>query len=169
MRYSVDGQILTDIADAINAKTGGTTALAPGDMADEIESIPSGGGGRGYATGTYTLAAAADKIEFNPGLSFTPKIFAIYANSPSYADNGCVGATLMLSVPIDLLGPDSRLVHYCYDVMETRATWGTNSHLQANQTIANVDPALTSTAVSMPCRNGNYKWFAGEYTWEAWE
>ena len=42
MRYSIDGQIL---ADAINAKTGGTTALAPGDMADEIDNIPSGGGG----------------------------------------------------------------------------------------------------------------------------
>lgn len=43
MRYSIEGKILADIADAINAKTGGTAALAPGDMADEIDSISGGG------------------------------------------------------------------------------------------------------------------------------
>ena len=43
MRYSIEGKILADIVDAINAKTGGTAALAPGDMADEIDSISGGG------------------------------------------------------------------------------------------------------------------------------
>lgn len=57
MRYSIEGQILTDIADAINTKTGGTTALAPGDMADEIGSISDGGGGATAYTISGTGAA----------------------------------------------------------------------------------------------------------------
>ena len=46
-RYSIDGAILEDIADAINAKTGETAAMAPGEMADAISSI-SGGGNPNY-------------------------------------------------------------------------------------------------------------------------
>lgn len=42
-RYSIDGAILEDIADAINAKTGETVAMAPGEMADAISSISGGG------------------------------------------------------------------------------------------------------------------------------
>ena len=42
-RYSIDGQILTDIADAINEKTGGTNPMAPGAMADAISRISGGG------------------------------------------------------------------------------------------------------------------------------
>lgn len=42
-RYSIDGAILEDIADAINAKTGETAAMAPGEMADAISSISGGG------------------------------------------------------------------------------------------------------------------------------
>ena len=45
MRYTINGQILTDIANAIRTKTGGTAALSPGAMAAEIESISSGGDG----------------------------------------------------------------------------------------------------------------------------
>lgn len=65
MRYSIDGQILTDIADAINAKTGGTTALPPGDMADEIDSI-SGGGAQAYTiSGTgATHVSVTDNVGF---------------------------------------------------------------------------------------------------------
>lgn len=66
MRYSIDGQILTDIADAINAKTGGTTALAPGDMADEIDSISGGGGAQAYTiSGTgATHVSVTDDVGF---------------------------------------------------------------------------------------------------------
>lgn len=65
MRYSIEGQILTDIADAINAKTGGTTAMAPGDMADEIDSI-SGGGAQAYTiSGTgATHVSVTDNVGF---------------------------------------------------------------------------------------------------------
>lgn len=41
-RYSIDGAILEDIADAINAKTGEAAAMTPGEMADAISSISGG-------------------------------------------------------------------------------------------------------------------------------
>lgn len=60
-RYSIDGAILDDIADAINAKTGETVAMAPGEMADAISSISGGGAvlvasktvGNGYVLYTF--------------------------------------------------------------------------------------------------------------------
>lgn len=41
-RYSIDGQILTDIANAINEKTGETAAMVPGEMAEKIAEIEGG-------------------------------------------------------------------------------------------------------------------------------
>lgn len=41
--YIIQGQTLTDIADAIRAKTGGSAAMTPVEMPDEIASIQSGG------------------------------------------------------------------------------------------------------------------------------
>ena len=89
MRYSIDGQSLADIADAINAKTGGTTALAPQDMADEIDSISGGGGNPNYVeTVTGTLA--------NPWGSVTPATLqtAISGNN----------ATALLTVDASAIG-----------------------------------------------------------------
>ena len=44
-KYVIDSETLTDIADAIRSKTGGSGAIATEDMADEIGAIPSEGGG----------------------------------------------------------------------------------------------------------------------------
>lgn len=44
-KYQIDGTTLTDIGDAIRSKTGGSALIYAEDMADAIESIPSGGGG----------------------------------------------------------------------------------------------------------------------------
>jgi len=38
-RYSIDGSVLDNIANAINAKTGETAAMLPGEMAEKISSI----------------------------------------------------------------------------------------------------------------------------------
>lgn len=40
-RYSIDGAILDDIADSINAKTGESAAMVPGNMAGKIRGIPT--------------------------------------------------------------------------------------------------------------------------------
>lgn len=54
----INESTLTDIADAIRAKTGGIALINPEDMANEIDGIPTGGGGGGEfvkKTGTFTL------------------------------------------------------------------------------------------------------------------
>ena len=43
--YLIQSETLDDIADAINAKTGGSSAMTPAEMVTEIESIETGGGG----------------------------------------------------------------------------------------------------------------------------
>lgn len=127
-----------------------------------------GGGGKSYATGTYTLASVTEAIEFNPGLSFTPRIFVIYAANPDYTINGCVGAVFTNGVPVTILGPNSD-VNYIYSMLETRNTWGTNARIQANVTIGSENPVVSSGGVSLPCRHISYKWPVGEFVWEAWE
>lgn len=55
--YRILSQTLTDIADAIRSKTGGTEPIPVEDFADEIAAIPSGGGGNVRSeTGTFTVA-----------------------------------------------------------------------------------------------------------------
>ena len=44
MRYEIEGQRLTDIADAIRGKTGKSATITPEDMPDEIASIETSGG-----------------------------------------------------------------------------------------------------------------------------
>ena len=44
-KYVIDSETLTDIADAIRAKTGDSASMTPLEMPDEIASISGGGGG----------------------------------------------------------------------------------------------------------------------------
>lgn len=41
--YLIQSETLDDIADAVNAKTGGSSAMSPAEMASAITAIPSGG------------------------------------------------------------------------------------------------------------------------------
>ena len=50
-KYVIDSETLTDIADAIRAKTGDSASMTPLEMPDEIASISGGGG---YAPSGYT-------------------------------------------------------------------------------------------------------------------
>lgn len=57
--YLIQDTTLDAIANAINAKTGGSSAMTPAEMVMEIAAIPSGGGSSGYAkkTGSFVLAS----------------------------------------------------------------------------------------------------------------
>lgn len=49
---------LGSVADAIRAKSGGSSQLAfPSEFVSEIQAIPSGGGGTNYIDGTFTLVS----------------------------------------------------------------------------------------------------------------
>jgi hypothetical protein len=55
--YLIQSETLDDIADAINAKTGGSSAMTPAEMVTAIGNIETGGGGETQAkfTGTVTF------------------------------------------------------------------------------------------------------------------
>lgn len=54
--YLIQDSTLTDIADAIRAKTGGSSAMTPAEMVTAIGSIPSGGGSQ-ITKDEWTLAS----------------------------------------------------------------------------------------------------------------
>lgn len=100
--YLVQDTSLTAVADAIRAKTGGSTPLAfPSGMVDAIAGIASGGGGLKHASGTWTPAESTYFMKVT-GLDFTPKIFKIIvtasgrldgtakSNGTIYVDGDCV-------------------------------------------------------------------------------
>lgn len=70
--YIIQGQTLTDIADAIRDKTGGSSAMTPAEMVTEIGSIQTGGGGLFpfslLADFTATDAVSAIRIDFTEAM-----------------------------------------------------------------------------------------------------
>lgn len=65
--YKIQDTTLDAIADAINAKTGGSSAMTPAQMVTEIAAIPSGGGSIGEYTllGEYEISEPVSAINFS--------------------------------------------------------------------------------------------------------
>lgn len=91
----INESTLTDIADAIRSKTGGSSLIAPEDMPTEIASISGGGssGGLVKKTGTVSIAsnytytgnvnATYTGLEIDTGLS---TIYSVVAYSKNWKD-----------------------------------------------------------------------------------
>lgn len=64
--YLIQDTTLDAIADAINAKTGGSSAMTPAQMVTAIGSIPTGGGSLGEYTllGEYEISEPVSAIDF---------------------------------------------------------------------------------------------------------
>lgn len=85
---------LGDVADAIRAKSGGSSQLAfPSGFISEIGNISTGGGGlptgmTNSGSGSFTFASRTVlNTAINHGLSFTPRAVVIWTNTePSAAD-----------------------------------------------------------------------------------
>ena len=84
--YLIQSETLDAIADAINAKTGGSSAMTPAEMVTEIGNIPTGGGGSLPSViskidgGSFTLASdtAGDRQSVSHSLGVVPKGFVIW-------------------------------------------------------------------------------------------
>lgn len=75
--YLVDSTDLTSVANAIRAKSGGSSPLEfPTDFVSEIGSIPSGGGSNIVASGTVT-GNDTTKVTFSAGSKMPQKDFAV--------------------------------------------------------------------------------------------
>jgi len=73
--YLIQDSTLDAIADAINTKTGGSSAMTPAEMVTAIGSIQTGGGGFGfnpfdYITGTNIFSSARDYPTDNISIHF---------------------------------------------------------------------------------------------------
>lgn len=100
MKYVIDGETITDIADAIRAKTGDSASMTPLEMPDEIASI-SGGGGATWteftATSTVGNTQAARDLLFPNYSTSTSVVVAALLKNKSVADfpnNQFVGLTV---------------------------------------------------------------------------
>lgn len=89
--YKIQDTTLTDIADAIRLKTGGIAPILVSEMADEIESIPTGGGsdtsfvgGVTNVSGKFNLNLATLMLEMNTigsdNTTATPTVIFEYNN-----------------------------------------------------------------------------------------
>lgn len=125
--------------------------------------------GCNYATGKYTLAANTSVLEFNPGLTFAPRMFLIYADNPQYEQAGSDGAMMIKGIPITISeAVTDEDTHEVYMMFETRTTW-TDAHIQVNNYNSALGMAtITRTSVHLPTRSQGYNYYPGDYTWEAW-
>ncbi len=62
--YLIQDSTLTDIADAIRAKSGSQATIDVADFATEIENLPSGGGGQPALTWKWTSPGNADNYTY---------------------------------------------------------------------------------------------------------
>ena len=98
MDYLIQGDTLSEIADAIRGKTGNQAAIAVKYMASQIDSIQAGGGGSGdldsLIAGTITEILGSNAMSVRPsafnGLdSLVTAEFMVVRNIYDYAFYGC--------------------------------------------------------------------------------
>ena len=98
MDYLIQGDTLSEIADAIRGKTGSQAAITVKNMASQIDSIQAGGGGSGdldsLIAGTITEILGSNAVNVRPsafnGLdSLVTAEFMVVRNIYDYAFYGC--------------------------------------------------------------------------------
>lgn len=79
---TIQDSTLTDIADAIRSKTGGSSAMTPAEMVTEIGSIQTGGGDTGDFTHLDTFTLSEDVAYLDIDISaYNYKEFAIVVDA----------------------------------------------------------------------------------------
>jgi hypothetical protein len=165
--YLIHDSTLEDIADAIRAKTGGSSLIAPEDMASVIASISTGGivlpsflskvdgGSFTYATDT---AIQGNKVSHNLGVK--PKGYIIWSDDVMMDGNAYANQTLMFSYGIGLPwvnNGSTNTTGYSY-AMWRRTNGGVT---EAN----NSTPTITSSEIAPA---GHFYWRGGaSYNWFA--
>ena len=105
MDYLIQGDTLSEIADAIRGKTGSQAAIAVKNMASQIDSIQAGGGGSGdldsLIAGTITEILGSNAMSvrasaFNGLDSLVTAEFMVVRNIYDYAFYGCSGLEALI-------------------------------------------------------------------------
>lgn len=170
----INESTLTDIADAIRSKTGGSALINPEDMADEIESISTGGGGGSLPSiiskidgGSFTPSSdtQASSYSISHSLGVTPKGFVIWTEDDL---SGNVATRYMANSFLTLTDV-TRSNDTHYDAMGVTSLLynGNTSTVNATVASANVDDFMNSSSIKW---NNNLIYFKSglSYKWLAW-
>jgi len=155
--YSIQGQILKDIADAIRDKTSTTSEINTLNMSTMIESISGGGGGlpTGWVYSTTTLTADNEALTYTHNHGSIPIIAIAIASNPS----ACTIKYAQLMRMAILMNDSSSNYIGChlYNSYQGVTSAITNSNMGAF--------TADETTVSFGSRGGSYIWKADvEYT-----
>ena len=101
--YLIQDTTLDAIADAINAKTGGSSAMTPAEMVTAIGSISGGSlptGMTHIGSGSFTFASRTVVTEkIYHGLDFTPKAVVIFSNADAFSVNDVIYSFIVNGLP----------------------------------------------------------------------
>lgn len=143
-RISTD--TLTDIADAIRSKTGGSALITPQNMATEIASISSGGslpsGINAIATGSFTLEEDTTGYTIQHNLDGYVRMLCVYINGFiwGYKDQN-LGKTIFVTAG-SFLQEDVRAI----TIAQKKIATGGNI---SNTIVAYVDHSMTRNAFTL--------------------
>ncbi len=172
--YLIQGETLDDIADAINAKTGGSSAMTPAQMVTAIGTISSGGGSLpsvitkidgGVFTPVNDIAGADFWINHNLGV--VPKGFVIWTEDEL---SGTIATRYMASCVVSAANIiDQNSNNYIASGAATILYNGNASEVTSNT-------LFTSAAISNYMDASKIRWYntllyykAGlAYKWLAW-
>ena len=147
--YLIQDTTLDAIADAINAKTGGSSAMTPAQMVTAIGTI-AGGGGLQYETGTLTTTG--NKFSISHNLNTTKVMFFIvpingntYTASYGYEPFACVAAN------ISAISPFTATLDYSqyHSTVQTEQAVSTNINIGINT----VSPWTSQGSYTYPSGN----------------
>ena len=160
--YLIQDTTLDAIADAINAKTGGSSAMTPAQMVTEIGSIPSGGGGglQLLASGSYTNASTTTAVTIPVSYSGTAKMVLVTKDEVD-ADLGEMIAWWYLvnyepSRAFNIFGVINSITRY-------KTATGNPTTLFSNSSTT-----LTSTTIRVAQYGPSYPVQSGDYNWYIW-
>lgn len=165
--YLTDGDDLTSVANAIRAKSGGSSQLAfPAGFVSEIGNIPSGGGGLTLLTsGSYTIASNQTTFTIQFSTSGTP-LFAYVEEDEEIS--GVARSVAWVAANVSQLRADVRTMFPQFMLVRGKAANG--NLVSPSATIGNTQATygLHDDYILCAQASSNYSVKANTYNWYVW-
>ena len=159
--YLIQSETLDAIADAINAKTGGSSAMTPAEMVMEIGNIPTGGGGEVLlASGEFTISSSTVTLEIPVSFTGVPvRAYVVKNNVPSGVSLtwAWLGSGMSQpSVADSVFNNSYALIRYTHANGNTGTAFST-------LTVSSTEIACGRYANAYPITAGTYEWYIWGY------
>lgn len=167
--YRIQGSTLDAIADAINAKTGGSSAMTPAEMVTAIGTISGGGGGGSLPSsisaidgGEFTFASTTKSTyQITHSLGAVPKGFVIWTDDVDISTDA--NNTVIRGVFIVDESANGSVTSYLYQM----SAYNNNFNNYTRSIGSNYSGYANANYISYNVGNVSY---AAQYTykWFAW-